>query len=66
MVVGEILKAFLYFFLAFTAPLFLAKGIFGLLEKKGCYTFKIIWSNIAYIYGFFILTLFFIKLIYGI
>lgn len=64
MSVGEILKYSLYLFFGILSPLFLAKGIYGLIKNRGNYSFKIIWNCVAYFYGAIILTLFFIKLIY--
>ena len=60
----EIFKYFLYVFIAFLTPYFLAKGLWGLIKNKGEYTFKILWYNSAHLFGVVILIITFIRLLF--
>ncbi|MBF5058721.1 hypothetical protein NEPTK9_000220 [Candidatus Neptunochlamydia vexilliferae] len=60
----EIFKYFLYVFIAFLTPYFLAKGVWGLIQNRGKYTFKVIWHSSAHLFGVTVLIIVFIKLIF--
>lgn len=60
----ELFKYLLYVFIAFLTPYFLAKGLWGLIQNKGKYTFKILWYNSAHLFGVVILIIAFIRVFF--